>query len=414
VVDVEELASLVIRARAGHLDAYGEIVRRFQDMAYGYAYSLLGDFHLAEDAAQEAFIEAYIRLAELREPAAFPGWFRRVVFKHCDRITRRKRAHTVPLEEDMLIGTPEPPLTELREQVLEAVRNLPERERETTTLFYINGYSQKEIADFLEVPVTTVQKRLHDSRRKLKERMLGMVEETLKSNAFDERFSQKVIRGLLERPNLLEIENHPVKKVADLIRSALAGYECVEGQEIVDKAVVVFPPGLEDRAYHVDSGRVLRTETTITVLQAMKARKPPIRVFTMGRVFRPDQEDAGHSKVFHQADVLCVGQGVSPTDMKDTLTRVIEAVLGHVELAWEPHCFPRFEDGFEASVRHEGSPVGIAGCGMMSAATLAEAGLDPEHVSGFCCGMGLERLAMLKYGIDDVHALRRPPYLPLT
>jgi phenylalanyl-tRNA synthetase alpha chain len=93
---------------------------------------------------------------------------------------------------------------------------------------------------------------------------------------------------------------------------------------------------------------------------------------------------------------------------------VIEAVLGHVELAWEPHCFPRFEDGFEASVRHEEHPVGIAGCGMMSAATLAEAGLDPEHVSGFCCGMGLERLAMLKYGIDDVHALRRPPYLPLT
>ena len=70
---VEELGSLVVRARSGSLDAYGAIVRRFQDLAYGYAYSLLGDFHLAEDVAQEAFLEAYRHLVDLREPAAFPG-----------------------------------------------------------------------------------------------------------------------------------------------------------------------------------------------------------------------------------------------------------------------------------------------------------------------------------------------------
>ena len=95
---MEELRSLVSCAAAGDVDAYGRLVRRFQDMAYGYAYSLLGDFHLAQDVAQDAFLRAYLGLGKLDEPAAFPGWFRRIVFKYCDRMTRRKRVPAVPLE----------------------------------------------------------------------------------------------------------------------------------------------------------------------------------------------------------------------------------------------------------------------------------------------------------------------------
>jgi len=188
-----ELSWLVERSREGDLGAFTELVRRFQDMTHGYAYSILGDFHLAQDVAQEAFVDAYYKLNALREPAAFPGWFRRIVFKHCDRVIQRKSVPTVPLEEGMRVAEPNPERSELQERVLEAIRDLPERQREATTLYYINGYSQKEISDFLEVPVTTVKKRLHDSRNKLKKRMIGMVEETLKSNAPDERFSQKVV-----------------------------------------------------------------------------------------------------------------------------------------------------------------------------------------------------------------------------
>jgi DNA-directed RNA polymerase specialized sigma24 family protein len=91
---MEELVSLVHRAQAGDAEAFQVIVERFQDMAYGYAYAILGDFPLAEDAAQEAFIETYRALPELREAAAFPAWFKRIVFKHCDRRTRR---HTPPM-----------------------------------------------------------------------------------------------------------------------------------------------------------------------------------------------------------------------------------------------------------------------------------------------------------------------------
>src|SRR5687767_5936480 len=96
---MDALEPIVLRARDGDSDAYATIVRRFQDMAVGYSYSMLRDFHLAEDASQEAFFEAYRTLASLREPAAFPGWFRRIVFKQCDRILRREKAITVSLEE---------------------------------------------------------------------------------------------------------------------------------------------------------------------------------------------------------------------------------------------------------------------------------------------------------------------------
>ena len=95
---MEELGSLISRAQAGDLDAYGRIIQRFQDMAVGYAYSILGDFHLAEDAVQEAFIEAYPILSRVYGPVTFPGWFRKIIFKHCNRLTRGKRDELMPLE----------------------------------------------------------------------------------------------------------------------------------------------------------------------------------------------------------------------------------------------------------------------------------------------------------------------------
>jgi len=208
---VEKLHSLVTRARGGDLEAYGQIVRRFQDMAYGFAYSFLGDFHLAQDAAQEAFIEAYRDLAKLREPAAFPGWFRRVVFKHCDRLTRRKRVATVPLEAAAAVASGESgpaeaaEKREMKDRVLAAIRALPEHQRMVTTLFYIDGYSQKDIAEFLDVPVTTVKKRLAHSRARLKERMMTMADETLKSFPLPERFADVVVQMnfVTERANPL-------------------------------------------------------------------------------------------------------------------------------------------------------------------------------------------------------------------
>ena len=194
----EEIESLVTRARRGDVEAYCHVVRRFQDMAYGYAYSILGDCHLAEDAAQEAFVEAYRDLSRLRRPGAFAGWLRRIIFKHCDRIARRKRIPAVALDaagaaQTRDAGPSEAAASrELAEKVRFAIRSLPEKQRTVTTLFYINGYSQAEIAAFLVVPVTTVNSRLHGARRRLKERMLEMVASELQAAKPEAEFVRRV------------------------------------------------------------------------------------------------------------------------------------------------------------------------------------------------------------------------------
>lgn len=199
---MKEIESLVRAAQAGDLDAFANIVREFQDMGYGCAYAVLGDFHLAEDVTQEAFIEAYRNLPKLRRAAAFPGWFRRVVRYRCNRVMRARRLPTVPLETRSTVTSSQPGPAQAAEEremtdgVIEAIRALPPPRREAVTLFYINGYSQKEIAEFLEVPVNTVKSRLHASRERLKERMIDMVERVFNENKLPDDFAGKVIKGV--------------------------------------------------------------------------------------------------------------------------------------------------------------------------------------------------------------------------
>jgi RNA polymerase sigma factor (sigma-70 family) len=187
---MEVIESLVTRARAPRAslaqrhDAFGELVVRFQDMAYGYAYAILGNSHLAQDAAQEAFIAAYQNLDRLQEPKAFPGWLRRIVFTQCNRLTRGRREREQSLDTVQLPSSQLTPLAvleaqEMKEQIQAAIQALPKSQRMATVLYYINGYSQSEVAEFLEVSVDAVKKRLQRAREQLQERMVEMVQENL-------------------------------------------------------------------------------------------------------------------------------------------------------------------------------------------------------------------------------------------
>ena len=197
---MEELTSLIERTRSGDLDAYTGIVRRFQDMAVGYAYTILGDFHLAEDAAQEAFVGAYLDLSNLREVVAFPGWFRRIVYTRCLKMTRRKHVATTVLEDARQVVTDDldpagvAEEQELKDQILSAIHSLPDTEREVITLFYMNELSHNEVASFLEVPLTTVNSRLYQSRKRLKKELFTVAQENLKMHkpSKDQVFSAKV------------------------------------------------------------------------------------------------------------------------------------------------------------------------------------------------------------------------------
>lgn len=161
-----DLVDLVTRAQAGDTEAFSALVARFQDMATGYAYGVLRDLDAAEDAAQEAFIDAFDKLHQLQAAPAFGSWLRRIVFKRCDRRLRR-RAPAPPAP-----APPEGPESDVarahaRAWIRGAVEGLPEHERIVVALHYFGETAQAEVADFLELPLSTVKKRLFSARRRL-------------------------------------------------------------------------------------------------------------------------------------------------------------------------------------------------------------------------------------------------------
>jgi RNA polymerase sigma factor (sigma-70 family) len=182
---LDELCELLARATAADASpasrcaAFDAIVARFQEMAVGCALTILGDRHLAEDVAQEAFLRAWLGLPLLREPAAFPSWFQRILLWQCNRVKRGRKLDTVSLESVAALPAegPDPHRVlerrALQERVRGAVRALPQKERVVTELFYLEQLTQNEIALGLEVPLTTVKKRLHDARQRLQRSMVS-------------------------------------------------------------------------------------------------------------------------------------------------------------------------------------------------------------------------------------------------
>lgn len=172
-----DVPHLIQAAQEGDVDAFGTVVERFGRFAYAVAYAHLGDPHLAEDVAQEAFIDAYLHLASLRQPAAFVPWFRRILFKHADRLTRCARP-TTPIA-DLNLPAPDTLASqvedrELGRQLRRIVAALPAGQRLATALFYLAGYDVAEIAAGLEISAGAVKKRLYAARQTMKERLATM------------------------------------------------------------------------------------------------------------------------------------------------------------------------------------------------------------------------------------------------
>jgi len=183
----ESITEIVNAAKEGDAQAFTSLVVRFQDMAMGLAYGQLGDAEMARDAAQEAFIDVFLHLDQLRQPEAFVGWFRRVVMKHCNRQVRRKKIYTTDIQEAAYIRNNEPAPDEIlidhQEQGLirDSIEKLPQHERMVIAMHYLAGEPLKAISSLLEIPLGTVKKRLYSARQRLKKRRLDMAEKTLKN-----------------------------------------------------------------------------------------------------------------------------------------------------------------------------------------------------------------------------------------
>ena len=184
---MQKLAEVVKAAQAGDSQAYDALMERFQHTAYATAYRYLKDHHMAQDVVQEAAIEAFIHLPHLKEPDAFPGWFRQIVFRQCTRVLRQAALPSTSLEaiSESLLAENNPEDLAMQKEVQTCIRSaiasLPQHERLVTVLFYGWHYTYNEVSAFLNIPLTTVKKRLYSARQKLRVHLRAALHDTIEN-----------------------------------------------------------------------------------------------------------------------------------------------------------------------------------------------------------------------------------------
>lgn len=199
------------------------------------------------------------------------------------------------------------------------------------------------------------------------------------------------------------------------------GFMVVEGPEIEDDwhnfTALNIPEEhpAKNECFRFEGGLLLRTETSAVQIRTMEHQEPPVRILCPGRVYRPDTVDATHMHTFHQVEGLMVDEGISFADLKGVLALYGRRAFGEgIKMRFRPDYFPFVEPGGEVaytcrecmgkgcSLCKGTGWIEVGGCGMVHPQVLANVGYDPERYTGFAFGLGIERMAMLSYKIDDI------------
>mgnify|MGYP003488337557 FL=1 len=212
---------------------------------------------------------------------------------------------------------------------------------------------------------------------------------------------------------------HPISRTLERIADIFGrlGYELADGPEIEDDwhnfEALNFPPHHPARAMHdtfyFGDGRLLRTHTSGVQVRYMGEHAPPLRMIAAGKVYRSDS-DQTHSPMFHQVEGLLVDEHSTFADLKGTLAEFVRAFFERdFEMRFRPSYFPFVEPGAEVDIawqQPDGSTrwLEVLGCGMVHPNVLRSCGIDPERYTGFAFGLGVERFAMLRYGVNDLRA----------
>lgn len=229
-----------------------------------------------------------------------------------------------------------------------------------------------------------------------------------------------------ERP--VQGKRHPFEKVLRELKEIFLGmgFDVVNGPEVeldhYNFEMLNMPKSHPARdtqdTFYITENVLLRTQTSPMQIRTMEKTKPPIRIICPGRVYRSDAVDATHSPIFHQIEGLVVDENVTFSDLKGTLEMFIKKLYGEgTRVRFRPHHFPYTEPSAEMDMscfkcggkgcslcKGEGW-IEILGCGMVHPKVLENCGIDPEKYSGFAFGVGLERIVMMRYGIDDMRLL---------
>ena len=261
-----------------------------------------------------------------------------------------------------------------------------------------------------------IEQKLEERKKKMEALEL---ENKLKKEVIDVTLPAKKNRVGHGHPNTIALEE--VERIFGGM-----GYEVVEGPEVEYdyynfEALNIpanHPAKDEQDTFYINDKIVLRTQTSPVQVRVMEKGKRPIRMIAPGRVFRADEVDATHSPSFHQIEGLVIDKGVTFADLKGTLQEFAKELFGpETKVKFRPHHFPFTEPSAEVDVtcfkcggkgcrfcKGEGW-IEILGCGMVHPHVLEMSGIDPKEYSGFAFGVGLERIALLKYEIDDMRLL---------
>ena len=261
-----------------------------------------------------------------------------------------------------------------------------------------------------------VEQELADRKSKMEEELL------------DRKLASETIDVTLPAKKIKLGHRHPNTRVLDEVERIFIGmgYEVVEGPEIEYdyynfEALNIpanHPAKDEQDTFYINKDILLRTQTSPVQVRVMEKGKLPIRMIAPGRVFRADEVDATHSPSFHQIEGMVIDKNITMADLKGTLLEFAHKMFGeNVRLKFRPHHFPFTEPSAEVDVscfkcggkgcrfcKGEGW-IEILGCGMVHPDVLRMSGIDPEEYQGFAFGVGLERISLLKYEIDDMRLL---------
>ena len=236
---------------------------------------------------------------------------------------------------------------------------------------------------------------------------------TLKDADLEARLASETIDVTLPGRSQRNGRLHPLTQTSNEIKRVLTGmgYEFVDGPELEEYRYnfgkLNYPedhPAMDEQnSFFVTDDRLLRTQTTALQGRVMAERRPPFRIATIGRCFRYEAVDATHHHTFHQVDVFMVDEKISMADLKGTLGTFARAMFGQETLVrFRPDFFPFVEPGVDYSIAWRGRWLELGGAGLIHPNILREHGIDTEKYTGFAFGLGVERVHMIRTGVDDL------------
>ena len=410
---MELLGELVRRARAGDLEAYERLVRSTQRMAYAVALEVVRDPGLAEDAAQEAYLKAFRRLQDLDEPAAFVGWLRRIVITVALNLRRSRRRTMLQLDDipDVpVLDEAETSWSEVqRYRLAGALLVLTAEERRLCDRRYHGRWSTARLAKDAGVDEATMRKRLQRVRDKLRKEIEVSEQRAIHPDAIRPDFPAQVVE-LLARPQLTDLPENPVGSVLEMLRSVYADFTDVALPEVVDftaarqtigdDALYIDPSEL----HRVDENRILRYDLTLPLLLTVRFEGQPLRLWSAGKAYRHGRIDATHLEAFHQAEVLWIDER-ERLDIWHLTARVLHSadrLFPGRAVKLVPTEYAMCSQAWQLEIEQDGYWFEVMAWGAFTDRIVRHLGADPARHAAVGVGHGLERLAMLRYGIDDI------------